>query len=42
MEHQHLFEEQADGAVLMRDVFNFRAPWVLWGGLPNGLSLHSI
>jgi Uncharacterized conserved protein len=26
MEHQHLFEEQADGTVLMRDVFNFRAP----------------
>ena len=26
MDHQHLFEEQADGTVLMRDVFNFKAP----------------
>lgn len=26
MDHQHLFEEQEDGAVLMRDVFHFRAP----------------
>ena len=26
MDHKHIFEEQVDGAVLMRDIFNFRAP----------------
>jgi len=26
MDHQHLFEAQVDGTVLMRDVFHFRAP----------------
>ncbi|WP_293944952.1 MULTISPECIES: SRPBCC family protein [unclassified Sphingobacterium] len=31
MDHQHLFEEQVDGTVLMRDVFHFRAPLGLLG-----------
>ncbi len=33
MDHQHVFEKRVDGTVLMRDVFNFRAPLGFLGRL---------
>ncbi|WP_343558203.1 SRPBCC family protein [Sphingobacterium sp.] len=39
MDHQHIFEELEEGSVLMRDVFNFRAPLGLLGRLAEWLFL---
>lgn len=39
MDHQHIFEELEEGGVLMRDVFNFRAPLGLLGRLAEWLFL---
>jgi ligand-binding SRPBCC domain-containing protein len=39
MDHQHHFEELADGNVLMRDIFNFSAPFGVLGRLVEWLFL---
>lgn len=39
MDHQHHFEELADGKVLMRDIFNFSAPFGVLGRLVEWLFL---
>lgn len=39
MDHQHHFEELADGKVLMRDIFNFSAPFGVLGRFVEWLFL---
>ena len=39
MDHQHHFEELADGKVLMRDIFNFSAPFGVLGRFVGWLFL---
>lgn len=39
MDHQHIFEELEHGKVLMRDVFNFKAPLGVLGRLAEWLFL---